>query len=142
MVVSITGTQEFVVGDTLTGSGGKTATIATIAGADVTLMFAANGSVDSYYIGGAPTPVTDPIFFLVGRRERMLNTSLVPSPTSADQDRLPNVQDLGNVWVAINSQTGLIATDVVAVATDTSSNINAAATARSLVRDLQGMGGK
>ena len=111
---------------------------------DVTILFAADGSVASYNIAGSSSsPVTDPIFFLIGRRERMLNSFVTPPISSANLDQLPNVQDLGNYWIGVNSQTGLIATDMVAAPLSTSTTLPAVITdARAIISDLQGMGGK
>jgi hypothetical protein len=79
----------------------------TIGATDMSIMFAPNGSVDS--VNGAS--VTQPIFLLVGKRERLLNTAVVGN---TDQATLVNYQDLSNLWVVINPQTGLITTGEVA----------------------------
>jgi hypothetical protein len=108
---------------------------------DAAVMFAPNGSIDSCYANGTRYFVSNTIFLLIGRRERVGN-SFVAAPTTADQDRLPNVQDLGNIWVVVNPQTGLIASDVVAASNAAATLPDAIVAARFLARDLQGMGGK
>lgn len=101
---------------------------------NIAVLFAPNGSIDNVYVGGTSYRITDPIFLLVGKREK------VPPPTyvAGNPDTFANWQDLNNLWVTINSQTGLITTGVVAA-------VAAAGTyndARILARDAQGMGGK
>jgi len=81
------------------------------ANGDVTILFAPNGSVDSVWIAGTQYPATQPIFLLVGKRERMANTFVA---NNADPATMTNYQDLTNLWVVLNPQTGLITSDVVA----------------------------
>jgi type II secretory pathway pseudopilin PulG len=111
------------------------------AGGDVTILFSPNGGVDRLYANGTFGPVSQTIFLLVGKRERVSNT-FVAAPAPANQSSWPNYQDLDNIWVTVNPQTGLVVTDQVAASTtamDPASAINAA---RTLARDAQGMGGK
>ncbi len=111
------------------------------AAGDVTILFSPNGGVDRLYANGTFGPVSQTIFLLVGKRERVSNT-FVAAPAAANQSSWPNYQDLDNIWVTVNPQTGLVVTDQVAAsptATDVASAINAA---RTLARDAQGMGGK
>ena len=101
---------------------------------DVTIVFSPNGSVLWYYGAGGETLVTDPIFLLVGKRERVGNTPQLP-PTSANEANWSNWQDLNNIWIVINPQTGSVTAGEVAVGSDITE-------ARSLARDAQSMGGK
>ena len=71
----------------------------------------------------------------MGKRERVGNDRRDP-PTPANKSQWANWQDLDNIWVVVNPQTGLITTDNVAARRQ---RIDAA---RSLARDAQGMGGK
>jgi hypothetical protein len=106
---------------------------------DMTVLFAPNGSVQSVYIGGASTPVTEPIFLLVGKRER------VPAPAAYDvnnPDTFANWQDLNNLWVVINPQTGLVTTGQLGTAVDSTFTAAARIASRLLAADSQGMGGK
>jgi len=76
----------------------------------VTVMFSPNGEMYQVFHSYldvttpkyGPTKVTDPIYLLVGKRERV--------PASLAQDGKANWQDLTNLWVAINPQTGLVTT--------------------------------
>ena len=144
-------------------------------GRDVGILFSPNGSVyGAYYVGGGAgsfTYVTQPIFLLVGKRERVGAT-----PIATDPATWSNWQDLINVWVVINPQTGLVTTGEVAavpawqsgsyaigsyvLAPDKNvyvcttagnttqppgsgwSPVSAITAARALARDLQSMGGK
>ena len=105
---------------------------------DVAILFAPNGSVDNVYVEGIPFRVTDPIFLLVGKRERIPPQTLDPN----NPDTFANWQDLNNLWVTINSQTGLVASGEMATTTSTTFDANAATETRVLARDAQGMGGK
>ncbi len=103
----------------------------------VMILFAANGSVDRIYAPGVPPGVlypTAPIFLLVGKRDRVGKAG-VGTPTSANEPDWANWQDLNNLWVVINPQTGLVTSGEVASGGD----VNAA---RGLARDAQSMGGK
>jgi Tfp pilus assembly protein FimT len=105
---------------------------------DVGILFSPNGSVYSaYYVGGASTNVTAPIFLLVGKRERVGNTAQT-SFNAANAPLWANWQDPTNLWVVINPQTGLVTSGEVAAPTPTS----AISDARALARDAQSMGGK
>jgi len=69
----------------------------------VTIMFAPDGSVDRVYVANKATHPITPIALLVGKREN------VNDPTG-----VANLQDLNNLWVAINPMTGMIiTTDIV-----------------------------
>jgi prepilin-type N-terminal cleavage/methylation domain-containing protein len=126
---------------------------------DVVILFSPNGSVYQVWInsagygaGGSPL-VSQPIFILVGKRERVGNAAQT-SQTSGNRPLWANWQDLDNVWVVINPQTGLVTTnDVTIVSTNPSSQDYVASTdpsfaakglsvSRRLARDAQSMGGK
>jgi prepilin-type N-terminal cleavage/methylation domain-containing protein len=134
---------DIVAGASITGSGGKTATIATVLNPDITVMFNETGAVDCVYIDNISTILTDPVFLLVGKRERMLNVNntFIPSPTAVQQDLIVNVQDLSNYWVVINALTGHITSDVVASSSGQSTLAAAITASRVLAKDSQGMGG-
>ena len=106
---------------------------------DVMILFAPNGSVDRVYIIGDPSSpyvVTNPIFLLVGKRERV-GTTFYAAP---NETQMTNYQDLNNIWVVINPQTGLINSEPVG--SSTASIPQSVADARDLAREGQGMGGK
>ena len=57
--------------------------------APITLMFSPNGSLDRVYESNGPgTPVTEPIYLLIGRRERVTGLQLPANPTD-DEKRAP-----------------------------------------------------
>jgi hypothetical protein len=133
-------------------------------GSDVAILFAPNGAIERVYVYGDPNSpyyVTNPIFLLVGKRQRMplqpVTASSATWPLNADQATWPNWADLTNIWLVINPQTGLVSTGENATVLDangapvdmTSATwINPTgwptyiSATRRLARDLQGMGGK
>jgi len=82
----------------------------------IIVLFAANGAVDRvWYSGtGAGQPVTENIFLLIGQSDRVpvsTGQSAFGLPFNAnDEAELPNWADLGNLWITINAQSGLVAT--------------------------------
>jgi prepilin-type N-terminal cleavage/methylation domain-containing protein len=83
---------------------------------DLTVMFSSTGAVDSVYYGSTPSPVTDPIYILIGKRPRVATFTPVGQvpPTTKLETQFTNLEDLTNLWVTINTQTGLINTEPVA----------------------------
>ncbi|MEO2020271.1 MAG: type II secretion system protein [Pirellulaceae bacterium] len=81
----------------------------------ITIMFAANGNVDSVFIGGQPLPQPSKIYLLVGRVNQisakgMLDpdaTDPFKRPTQSDRNRA-NLPDPANTWFTINPKTGHI----------------------------------
>ncbi len=63
----------------------------------IILMFNANGGLDKMYgaANASPIPATDTVHLLIGRNENI------------GQDNLDN---LGNIWVSIGNQTGMVST--------------------------------
>lgn len=109
---------------------------------DIAILFMPNGSVGTVYISGIANPVTDSIFLLIGKRERMSNNAVtLVAPASDNEDRWANCQDGGNLWVVINPQTGLITSESItpSAATAVGTAINQS---RALAREAQGMGGR
>lgn len=93
-------------------------------GWNVTVMFSPDGSVDHVENNGRYTP-TVPIYFLVGRWERISALGIEPldpsdphyDPACPDpqwrplvEDGLWNYQDATNAWVSINPTSGLVTT--------------------------------
>jgi prepilin-type N-terminal cleavage/methylation domain-containing protein len=65
----------------------------------VYLLFSPHGSLDRVGFGGlTPDPVIYPIYLLVGRGDKVGDTTN------------PNWQDFNNIWVALNPQTGMVTT--------------------------------
>ena len=100
----------------------------------VIILFSPNGGIDCVWVNGSQSYVSRPIFLLVGKRERVGNAA-VPSQTADNRPLWANWQDLENVWVMINPQTGLITTGEVASAATISDS-------RTLARDAQSLGGR
>ncbi len=107
---------------------------------DVTILFSPNGSVDRVYTGQGYQSVTEPIFLLIGNRERVDNTPPA-TPTAENKSSWANWQDLETgLWVTINPHTGVINTEPVG-----SSNGGMpgdVAAARGLAAQAKGMGGR
>ena len=76
---------------------------------DVTILFSPTGAVVSV-VG---MPVTDPIYLMIGKRARIANSFVTGNP---NETTLTNWQDLNNLWVTINPQTGMVNTEAVAAA--------------------------
>lgn len=128
------------VADAATNKPANTTYWKQIAFPDITIMFAPNGAVASIYTGGEATPITDPIYLLVGKRERMLNLFALGN---TNEDTMVNIQDQTNLWVVINPQTGLVTTGEVGAPTGSETNeAGILVSSRALARDSQGMGGK
>ena len=106
---------------------------------DVTVLFLPNGSIAGVYSGAVATPVTDPIFLLVGERARV---GINFTAGNTNETTFTNYQDLKNLWVVINPQTGLVSTGPVAVVPSTDSQAQAISDSRALANQTQGMGGK
>ncbi len=106
---------------------------------DFTVMFSPNGAVECVYINAARHSVVDPIYLLVGKRERVENDYIQDNP---NEDTLTNYQDLGNRWVTINPQTGAVQTEPVASCAGVADWDDAIIAARLLASEALGMGGK
>jgi prepilin-type N-terminal cleavage/methylation domain-containing protein len=74
---------------------------------NITIMFSANGSVDSVFIGGQPLPQASKIYLLVGRVNQINATNPFKRPTQSDRDGA-NLPDPANTWFTINPKTGHI----------------------------------
>jgi len=107
---------------------------------DVTIMFNSGGAVESVLYGGQTYPAVNPIFLMVGKRERVENP-LEPNPKADNKATWPNYQDMENLWIVINPQSGLITTEEMSVSTSFANKDNAVNGARTLAREAQGIGG-
>jgi len=81
---------------------------------DLTVMFSGTGAVDSVYYGATRAIVTDPIYLLIGKRERV-GLYTTPPPPAKPEAQFSNAEDINNLWVTINVQTGLVNTEPVAL---------------------------
>jgi len=112
-----------------------------LASADVTILFSPTGAVECLYIGANRDVITEPVFLLVGKRERVGN-SFVPAPSASNESSWPNYQDLNNIWVTVHPMTGVINTEPVANSAGAPDVAMAINLSRSLAREALGMGGK
>jgi hypothetical protein len=108
----------------------------------VTIMFSPNGSVDMVYryvaasSSYSATRVTSPIYLLVGSRQNVIDP---PNPSNTST----NLNNISNLWVAINAGTGLITvTDMASTNTGTATTIADLYPSRVFARQSSAMGGK
>ena len=105
---------------------------------DYTIMFSPNGSVECIYEGSGQRNVTEPIYLLIGKRERVGNTG----STGTNPAQWANWQDPAGYWVVVNPQTGLVTTGNVAVASSATASATTMNEARLLASQAQSIGGK
>ncbi len=97
------------------------------------LLFSPAGGVYVVFANFLPGPLIDPVYFLIGRRDRMY----------LPVDNLANWQDPNNLWVSVAPQTGRITTvENAAVAGATSPTNAAIAAARIFALQGQSKGGR
>jgi prepilin-type N-terminal cleavage/methylation domain-containing protein len=95
----------------------------------VIATFDRTGALEYLYVNGQQTQITHPLYFLIGKREKL--ASVETDPTKQ------NSADLENIWVSINPQSGLVST--AEVASGSGFGISAS---RALATSAQAMGGK
>jgi hypothetical protein len=111
------------------GSAGTLASpSATEAKNPILVTFDRTGTLDGLYVGGVKQSVTGPLYFLVGKREKVVGIQTDPTQY--------NWLDLENIWVAINP-TGAITTAEVA-----GDNPPSIASSRKYAKAAQTMGGR
>lgn len=76
----------------------------------IVLVFSPKGSLERVYYDNNVVSLTQPIYLLIGARERV--------PAGSAADGLDNWQDRNNLWVTVNPQTGLVTTQPVAAGAD------------------------
>jgi hypothetical protein len=131
----------------------------------VMLIFSPAGGVYGVYYNNSMNQLIDPVYFLVGRRDRVFTLNMQSSYTvkfnsstglwtpqtpaageTAPADGLANWQDLNNLWVSVTPQTGRITTvenaSVIASATSGISNANGILLARGFALQGQSKGGR
>ncbi len=108
----------------------------------VIVMFNPDGRVSSVSYQDTPRAVTEVLYFLVGRWERMPAES---GGTPLAEDGLYNWQDITNFWIVVNPNTGLVLTapllgdTVAATGVKTPSDL---IVARDDARNMRGIGGR
>jgi len=106
----------------------------------IVMMFSPNGSLTTGYLHGTPRPITEPVFLLIGRWDRLLDMdgNFIPD---GGEDGLANWQDLNNYWVTVNPQSGLVTTSEMAAASDADPT-NDVDESRAFARQSRRMGGR
>jgi prepilin-type N-terminal cleavage/methylation domain-containing protein len=107
----------------------------------IIVTFDRTGALEYLYVRGPVTAgqvqlqrvkLTDPVYFLIGKREKL--ATLTSNP--AEQ----NLTDLENIWVSLNPQTGLVTTaEVAAIPTGSTTPLH---DARAYAQAAQTMGGR
>jgi prepilin-type N-terminal cleavage/methylation domain-containing protein len=100
----------------------------------VTVLFSPAGAVDKVYCNAYESTITDPIYLLVGKRERMLNSG------GATESTWANFQDPNNLWIVVNPHTGTITSEPVG--SSSGGMAGNAVAARGLAGQAIGIGGK
>lgn len=120
----------------------------------IVILFAPNGGIYRIVRGGTASRVIDPIYLLVGRRERMRIFTDPADPrafgtgdTFPAEDGLPNCFDMKNYWITLSPQTGLVtASEMHSTSSVDLTDPQAVATAINAVREYashaRGMGGR
>lgn len=73
----------------------------------VIILFSPEGRVARVIYERNQAAVTEPVYFLVGRWERMPAVASTPRGQPLAEDNLYNWQDLTNFWLVVNPNTGL-----------------------------------
>ena len=77
----------------------------------ICIRFSPAGAVDSVFFNGQPSPVSQPIYLLIGQPDK------ARFPGQGSGQIQYNYQNLENLWVVINPQSGLVTTAPVGNAT-------------------------
>jgi prepilin-type N-terminal cleavage/methylation domain-containing protein len=92
-----------VIDLTFSGGAGGIARAAFAGGTTpVVIMFSPNGGLGRLYYTGGSVLITEPLYLLIGKRERI--------PADIAEDGLSNLQDFENLWISISPRTGLVNT--------------------------------
>jgi len=100
----------------------------------VTILFAPSGNIYRVVSDEVTGRVIDPIYLLVGKRERL---PLAYGEAFQAEDGVSNLNDLTNLWVTVNSRSGLIVSAEMAEAA-----VGDIQAARLFARQKQAMGGR
>lgn len=108
----------------------------------VIVMFNPDGRVSTVYYQDTPRALTEVLYFLVGRWERMPAESGGP-PLA--EDGLYNWQDITNFWIVINPNTGLVLSAPLLGDTVAATGVKSPSSlvvARDDARNMRGIGGR
>jgi len=101
----------------------------------IIIVFSPNGSVDCIYYNDTRYAVTQPIYLLVGKRERV--------PSAQAENGIANWQDLDCLWITLNPQTGTVTSNRIAMAAgNTSGRPQNLLESREFARSAGNMGGR
>lgn len=130
--------------------------------------FTPSGALDKLYYVGKTEPITQPIYLLVGKSEKVaqenqnqtnfnapppfnFQPAYTPAEAREEQSEKHNFRDLENLWIAINPHTGLTTSAEMAEFSDTTINSgdpeivrrqNAINASRQYATSAQSMGGR
>jgi hypothetical protein len=80
----------------------------------IMVMFSPTGAMERFYYEGVSTPMWEPMYLLIGRRDKVGQPVTVITDNSANAnnnfDCDANIEDPGNLWVAMNPFSGLTTT--------------------------------
>jgi prepilin-type N-terminal cleavage/methylation domain-containing protein len=79
----------------------------------INITFTPKGAVDRVFINHKPYPVSQPIYLMVGKRERV--PSQVVQDNAGKYSDLVNYQDQNNLWVTLNPQNGTVTVNYIYV---------------------------
>jgi type II secretory pathway pseudopilin PulG len=116
----------------------------------IIFTFDRSGALEYLNIMGQQARLTDPIHFLIGKREKLPPQAYVKTDPIETQSEKHNFRDLENIWISINPKTGLVTTAEVAQIDDTSITSGtpakmlsqAVSAARQFATSAQSMGGR
>ncbi len=102
----------------------------------VMILFSPTGELNSIWVANVQWLYRNPIYLLVGRRDRVALGS-PPSTTPTAEDGLWNWQDTNNLWVTIKPSTGLVTTSEIKVPQTSDPFISAYSSTLSLANDYK-----
>ncbi|MDZ7620341.1 MAG: hypothetical protein U1E05_25345, partial [Patescibacteria group bacterium] len=74
----------------------------------IVIMFTPSGGLGQVYVAGTPYPVTEPLYLLIARRDRIRDDYKTGDPDNLDD--MSNLEEPGSFWITVNARTGLIGT--------------------------------
>ncbi|MGQ9564840.1 MAG: prepilin-type N-terminal cleavage/methylation domain-containing protein [Thermogutta sp.] len=110
----------------------------------VVVLFAPEGRVQRVFYQNQQEAVTESVYFLIGRWERMPAQPKEPRDPPLAEDGLYNWEDITNFWLVINPNTGLVITAPVSgnLMVNNLKRPNDLYAARNDARQMKGVGGR